>query len=424
MKLSSLLLASLVESGRDWSLLDKYKLMRNSDFTTGGLLQPRQLEDDTSSIREQGRVFPFCSSGTPADDNCYRKCDPDAGCQSELVFYTTVQEDIAQCRKKTAKRINKADACIKLANNNPLISGQINYNGELDGFHVHKTVEIRAPYGNYVSVTVEDFNIGNKTIEMGGKEVDDLCGYGSIFIFAGQGSINQMIKVVEFCGSKDSPIIDYQNKNYLGIQDSDTTDLVDGETHTIISNRIIMAIMTQENFSADTVGSATADIKWDIVTAPEGELLRGVDYMSKSLIDKWRLHACTEFSEFSVGEGEDGECAWKDGSKKRIRKFQRYYKKVIQMIEKLSRKSHLRCYANNYGPTFRFEANDPIIQQYNQIQSAFIKNSNMNSVSVFDVMRQMHSRLLVDCKLGIFWLEKMNDAEKVFNNLLGIETED
>ena len=52
--------------------------------------------------------------------------------------------------------------------------------------------------------------------------------------------------------------------------DSDTTDLVDGETHTIISNRIIMAIMTQENFSADTVGSATADIKWDIVTAPEG----------------------------------------------------------------------------------------------------------------------------------------------------------
>ena len=41
MKLSALLLASLVESGRDWSLLDKYKLMRNSDFTTGGLLQPR-----------------------------------------------------------------------------------------------------------------------------------------------------------------------------------------------------------------------------------------------------------------------------------------------------------------------------------------------------------------------------------------------
>ena len=54
------------------------------------------------------------------------------------------------------------------------------------------------------------------------------------------------------------------------ISDSDTTDLVDGETHTIISNRVIMAIMTQENFSSDTVGSATADIKWDIVTAPEG----------------------------------------------------------------------------------------------------------------------------------------------------------
>ena len=53
-----------------------------------------------------------------------------------------------------------------------------------------------------------------------------------------------------------------------------------------------------------------------------------------------------------------------------------------------------------------------------------IKNANTNSVSVFDVMRQMHSRLLVDCKLGIFWLEKMNDAEKVFNNLLGISEEE
>ena len=44
----------------------------------------KQLEDDTTSIREQGRVFPFCSSGTPADDNCYRKCDPDAGCQERI----------------------------------------------------------------------------------------------------------------------------------------------------------------------------------------------------------------------------------------------------------------------------------------------------------------------------------------------------
>ena len=62
----------------------------------------------------------------------------------------------------------------------------------------------------------------------------------------------------------------FSNFPKISISDSDTTDLVDGETHTIISNRIIMAIMTQENFSADTVGSATADIKWDIVTAPEG----------------------------------------------------------------------------------------------------------------------------------------------------------
>ena len=59
MKLSSLLLASLVESGRDWSLLDKYKLMRNSDFTTGGLLQPRVSHFDHLSGRSGhlGRVL-------------------------------------------------------------------------------------------------------------------------------------------------------------------------------------------------------------------------------------------------------------------------------------------------------------------------------------------------------------------------------
>ena len=55
MKLSSLLLASLVESGRDWTLLDKYKLMRNSDFTTGGLLQPRVSIFSSYSDPDGGR---------------------------------------------------------------------------------------------------------------------------------------------------------------------------------------------------------------------------------------------------------------------------------------------------------------------------------------------------------------------------------
>ena len=55
MKLSSLLLASLVESGRDWTLLDKYKLMRNSDFTTGGLLQPRVSIFCLHSVPDGGR---------------------------------------------------------------------------------------------------------------------------------------------------------------------------------------------------------------------------------------------------------------------------------------------------------------------------------------------------------------------------------
>lgn len=426
MKLSNVLLASMVECGRDWSLLNKYKLMRTNDFTTGGLLQPRRLEEDTTNIREQSRVFPFCSAGTPADDNCYRKCDPDAGCESELVFYTTVQDDIAKCRKKTAKRINKADACIKLANNNPLISGQIDYNGEKDGFHVHKTVEIRAPFGHYVDVTVGDFSIGNKTLSVPGKDQEDeKCGYGSIFIFAGQGTINQMYKVIEFCGSSGNAIVDYTNDNY----DGEAIEIANGNTHTITSNRVIMAIMTQENFSTDTVGSANAEISWNIVAAPEGELLRGIDYLTNKLVMKWRAGACVEFSEFSLGGDTDGtgECAWKSvdansRQERRQNKFKRYYFRIAQIIQKIYTKSYLKCYKEKQGGAYRLPQNHEIIQSYNQIQSAFVKTGN-NAVSVHDVTVQLIQHLLTECKLSVFWEKKMEDAALTFNKLLGISNE-
>ena len=43
----------------------------------------------------------------------------------------------------------------------------------------------------------------------------------------------------------------------------------EGVTSQILSSRAIIAVMTNEHFSAETVGNATATIKWDIVSPPE-----------------------------------------------------------------------------------------------------------------------------------------------------------
>ena len=42
-----------------------------------------------------------------------------------------------------------------------------------------------------------------------------------------------------------------------------------GVTAQIQSSRVIIAIMTNEHFAEETVGNATASIKWDIVSPPE-----------------------------------------------------------------------------------------------------------------------------------------------------------
>ena len=69
----------------------------------------------------------------------------------------------------------------------------------------------------FIQLTVEDFNIGAKdmNIKTPGAEKEK-CGYGGIFVFSGEGAINQMIRITEFCGSKDAPVIDYVNEKYGG----------------------------------------------------------------------------------------------------------------------------------------------------------------------------------------------------------------
>ena len=67
-------------------------------------------------------MFPYCSSGSPATDNCYKKCKKQNNCQAELVYYSPDQENIAKCRRATPGHIGKSDACVKIANNNALMN--------------------------------------------------------------------------------------------------------------------------------------------------------------------------------------------------------------------------------------------------------------------------------------------------------------
>lgn len=95
---------------------------------------------------------------------------------------------------------------------------QIEFNGEVEGYHVHKTVEINAPNDMFIQLTVEDFNIGAKELDVKqpGSSQKEQCGYGGIFVFSGHGAINQMVRITEFCGSKAAPVIDYVNQKYGG----------------------------------------------------------------------------------------------------------------------------------------------------------------------------------------------------------------
>ena len=64
----------------------------------------------------------------------------------------------------------------------------------------------------FIQLTVEDFNIGPK--DMNG--FDEKCGYGGIFIFSGQGDLNEMVRITEFCGSMAQPVVDFENDVYNG----------------------------------------------------------------------------------------------------------------------------------------------------------------------------------------------------------------
>lgn len=408
MKLSTLLLSSLcvIDAKRDQSLLDQNLLLRQKGYTTGGNLKPKRLEEDITNIREQSRMYPFCSSGTPQRDNCYRKCRDSANCEAELVFYSSNTQDIIDCRKSTPKHIAKADACVKMQSKNALMNGQIDFNGEVPDKHVHKTVEINAPSDMFIQLTVEDFNIGAKNMEIktpGGEQ--EKCGYGGIFVFSGEGAINQMIRITEFCGSKDAPVIDYVNEKYGG-----KTDFYSGITAQIQSSRVIIAVMTNEHFSEETIGNATASIKWDIVSPPESELIRGVGYLTDRIGETWRRIACEEADGLVVYE--EGTCKQieqhdkKNKYQRKYKRFSRFYTKTLQILDKAPRMAHLKCYGNGQGPAVLLPRDSFLITDYYAAES---------TTDLIKLIQNLLAYLMRDCKLQVFWHEKMNQIQAQFD---------
>jgi hypothetical protein len=91
----------------------------------------------------------------------------------------------------------------------------INFNGETDGFYHHHTTEIEAPFGKFIQLEVKNYHIGNKTLA-GDGTIGESCGYGSIFVFTGAGTMNAMQKTIEFCGSAEKPVVDFKNLLYPG----------------------------------------------------------------------------------------------------------------------------------------------------------------------------------------------------------------
>lgn len=402
MKLSTVLLGTLstVDGGRNWKLLEQEKLFRNRGFVEGGTLKPKRYEGDVSNIREQSREFPFCPSGNPSDDNCYRKCrDVGDACIAEQVFYHTDTEKVLNCRRSTPKHIAKNEVCNKIPPNNAFVNGQIKFNGELLDKHVHKTVEIVAPEDMFIQLTVEDFNIGAHDMEDSGFE--EKCGYGGIFIFSGRGKPNQMIRITEFCGTKTTPVVDYLNPAF---DNEKGPKFHLGTTAQIQNNRVLIAIMTNHLFTNDTIGNATASISWDIVQPPESVLMRGIDYLTDKISKKWLETACNEVPD--LAEYTEGICKKKSTlTKKQTRKhkkFQRYFSKTLQILDKAPRMAHLKCYANGAGPAFLLEPNSQLITDYYTAD---------NSDKLIALVGNLLETLFRECKVNVFWQDKMDKVK-------------
>jgi hypothetical protein len=446
MKLGAVLLASLsspAEGGRKWNLLDGWKLARSGGFVEGGNLRPRRLEENINNVNEQNRVFPFCPYGDPSRDNCYSKCDFKT-CHATLQLFTQDYAIAQQCRKKTPKRIDKKEACIKHSGKD-LAKGEINFNAATHpDKNVHHTLEIIAPRDHWVQLRVKDYNItphavfkkvkvdpncssvdeaGKSTCEKHEVQIEQ-CGWGGIYIFSGEGEINQMTRVTEFCGDFSNPVAD-KNIAYPGENNFEANDGFE----IVRSSRVIIAVSTSENVGFSTqcdegdefcqpevFSHANATIDWQLVKAPEVELKSSIEYVLYKLKEKWNRSLCDAFPEYL--HYDSGLCQAnsnfqpKKGNAKHYRQVLRWQERKNTMLEKLAVKGKKTCFrqAENVDGTTIFAGVDgeQIVQKFNNI------GTYRDSLSVTsDIL----TYLTFNCKVGVFWQYKLCEIERDLCNI-------
>lgn len=396
MKLGLILLAELAESGRDWSLV-KNQRVRNL-VIPGGRKIPKGFKKDKNILREQSRNFPYCTAGSPAVDNCFKRCqgwpgqmdDGITDCASTQELFTIRQSAYRKCRQNAHS--TQKDNCVKIEQGNDNLEDVINFDGERDGWYFHHTTEIEAPYGKFIQLEVQDFHIGNKTLP--DSKIGEICGYGSIFIFTGAGDMNSMQKVIEFCGANGAPVVDFKNLLYPGDTPETAVPVI------IPNNRAIIAITTQERFNTETIGQAKATISWKIVDAPHSQLVLQPEYFQHELVRKFKRAACSDLSSHVLTE-ENNVCTFND-SKKWLVRFQ---DRFIAMMKDVFFKNHKTCFVD--GDAFRFSESDMTIDRLDKMQ-------NMNDA--FVVGKSYLQQVGPSCQFAIFWDARINKIRKKFEN--------
>lgn len=393
MKLSLFLLAELAEAGRDWSLVNN-PIVRNL-VIKGGSKIPRGFNNH--KLREQSRNFPYCTAGSPAEDDCFRRCQGWPGsqssgimnCDSTQELFTVDQTAYRKCRQKS--HVTQKENCYKISNVNDLVEQRIDFDGEELGFYTHHTTEIEAPFGKFIEINVQDFSIGERQIP---NNPEELCGYGSIYFFSGAGPMSSMQKIIEFCGTKDSPVVDEKDPLYT----DETPELA--KPVTIKNNRVIIGITTQERFNLETIAKAKATITWKIVDAPHNELILQPEYFQQELVRKFRQAMCADLSDF-VLTNENDVCTFE--VTKKTKWLNRLAKRFIVMMLDVQYKNHINCFQD--GDAFKFEENDMTIKRMNSLV-------NMNDA--FVVGKSYLQQVGRQCQFAIFWDKKIDKIRAKF----------
>lgn len=394
MKLGLILLAEIAESGRDWSLVNNNRA--RSLIVKGGRKLPKGFKKSKNVLREQSRSFPYCSAGSPAEDDCFRRCQgwPGKGeeglenCASTQELFTIKQSAYRKCRQ--AAHSTQKDNCVKIEQGNDNLEDVIHFSGEKDGWYAHHTTEIEAPYGKFIQLEVSDFHIGNKTLP--DSKIGETCGYGSIFVFTGAGVMSSMQKVVEFCGNTGSPVVDFKNLLYPGETPETAVPVI------IPNNRAIIAITTQERFDSSTIGQAKATINWKIVDAPHSQLILQPEYFQHELVRKFRQAACSDLQSFVATE-ERNSCTFRED--KKTKWLNKYHDRFITMMSDVFFKNHKHCFVD--GDAFRFTESDATISRINAMQ-------NMNDALV--VGKSYLQQIGPSCQFAIFWDARINKIRK------------